>query len=358
MHPYVSRAVLSVAGLLLSSAVSAQDAQAILETVQQKQLERWQGVNLYVVNQSTMGQSVRTHFQRFDVVGDDGVQTLFMPVAPEDLATGNCSSARRMTTAEFDAFASGLEMTGDATAGEIEKGLEQSGLPGGLLSASGSDPTATFDPRVMLGGSAAMMRSMAEHERARAADPDRAGREAAESAEHMAEFMRAARLLGNERVDGREAFHLQAAGLNHVQPTDEGEFRVHTMSLWVDAEHYVPLRMSMQGDLVEGGQTRPLVFEQQSSDYRQVPGSRLFEPYRRSISISGMMDAAQEAELRKAEKELADLEQQMASMPAGQRAMLEQMMGPRLEMVRNMASGGGFQVETTVLAIEVNPKNC
>jgi hypothetical protein len=45
--------------------------------------------------------------------------------------------------------------------------------------------------------------------------------------------------------------------------------------------------------------------------------------------------------------------------------MMEQMMGPQLEMIRNMASGGGFQTEIVTNAIMVNPpmtgqdgKNC
>ena len=42
-------------------------------------------------------------------------------------------------------------------------------------------------------------------------------------------------------------------------------------------------------------------------------------------------------------------------MPASQRKMMESMMGPQLEMMRNMAAGGGFQMETVIEEITVNP---
>ncbi len=358
MQADIRRIALFLLPFVLPAAASAADAQSILETAQQKQLERWEGVNVYVVEQSIMGHAAETYFQRFEVVGDDGTQTLFMPVAPGDLPDLDCSAARQMTPEELDAFASGLEMGGAGIAEGMEQGLEDAGLPRGMLAASGSDPNASFDPRVMMGGGAAMMRSMADYERTRAADPDRAARDAAESADHMAEFLRRARLVGTEPVDGRKAYHLEATGIDHVQAMDDGEYRLHTIGMWMDAEHFVPLRMKMDGELTQGKETRPMTIEQLSSDYRQVPGSKLFEPYQRKMKISGVMDAAQQAELQRAQAQMADLEKQMAGMPAGQRAMMERMMGPQLEMIRNMASGGGFQTEVTVNAITVNPKTC
>ncbi len=105
----------------------------------------------------------------------------------------------------------------------------------------------------------------------------------------------------------------------------------------------------------EGGQSRPMLIEQVSSDYRNVPGSNMYESYRQQLTVSGVLDEAQQAELQEAQQQLAELEQQMASMPENQRAMMEQMLGPKLEMMRSMASGGGFQTEVVVTKIEVNP---
>ena len=359
MHASILRLISFLLTLGLALAAHGKDARDILETAQAKQLERWEGVNVYVVDQTTMGHSTQTYFQRFEVTDEGGeVRTLFMPVAPGDLAQGGCSAPRRMTAEELDAFASGMQMTGAATAQGIEDGLENAGLPRGLLGATGSDPNATLDPRVMMGGGASMMRDMAEHERARAADPDRATREATEAANHMAEFYRSAEMVGTEPVDGRQAYRLEARGMNHVQAMDDGEFRIHTVTMWMDTEAFVPLRMQIDGEVTQNKQTRRMTIEQRQTDYREVPDSSLFEPYLRTMKISGVMDAAQQAELEKSRKQLAEFEQQMAAMPASQRAMMERMMGPQMEMIRNMASGGGFQTEVTVNAITVNPKSC
>lgn len=345
--------------LVLPAGGHSADARSILETAQEKQLERWEGVNVYRVDETLMGHGTQTYHQRFEVTDEAGsAQTLFMPVSRADLTGEACGSARRMTPDELDAYASGLEMTTEATAEGIEDGLEDAGLPRGLLAASGSDPNATFDPRVMLGGGAAMMRAVAESERAAAADPDRAAREATESADHMAQFVESARLVGTETVDGRKAYRLEASGMDQVQEMDDGEYRLHTMTLWVDTEEHVMLRMKMDGDLTQGSETRPISIEQIQSDFRNVPGSRLYEPYRRTLKMTGMLDDAQQAELRQSQQQLAELEQQMAAMPAGQRAMMERMMGSQLEMLRNMASGEGFQMEMIVDAITVNPKSC
>jgi hypothetical protein len=48
-------------------------------------------------------------------------------------------------------------------------------------------------------------------------------------------------------MDGREAFHLRAEGLDRVvsQPGDEHAFTLRSASMWVDTEHYVTLRLSI-----------------------------------------------------------------------------------------------------------------
>jgi len=43
-------------------------------------------------------------------------------------------------------------MVGDAHAREVESRMQQAGLPPGLLKATGSDPWATMDSRLMMGG--------------------------------------------------------------------------------------------------------------------------------------------------------------------------------------------------------------
>lgn len=355
---YKAIVVTAVAILLgLPTLASAQSAQSIFEEAQTRQLERWEGVDVYIVTQSIMGSETQSYFQRTLIKDDAGnSQTLFLPVRNSGRSSGQCMGAQEMTPEQLEAFAAATEMTGNVAGDEIEDGLEEAGLPRGLLAASGSDPTATFDPRVMMGANSQFLRGAAQAKRELAAEDSRVAADGQEMANQMAQFAQNAKLVGTEKVDGRNAFHLRAGNVGHVQKTDDGEFRMDSMSLWIDTTEYVPLRMKIDGTLTADGQTKPMTIENVQSDYRSVPGSRMYESYKRVMNISGMMTPEQEAQMGDAAKQMAELEQQMASMPASQRQMMEKMMGPQLEMMRSMSSGGGFKTEVLTTSITVNPQ--
>lgn len=363
MHKTLALALVAIA-TGLPSIVVAEDARSILKTAYEKQLARWDGVDLYAVEQTIMGNEAKSYFRRTTVTDSAGdSQVMFLTVPSHVVESGDCIRSQTLTPDELERFAASAEMTGSAAGSGIEDGLEDAGLPRGLLSASGSSPNATFDPRVMMGANAEFLRGAADAQRQNAAEA--AGPDGTDQADQMARFIRNARLIGVESIDGRNAYHLQSKDLGPAQQIDGGEYKMDTMSIWFDTEHYVSLRMKMDGTLTSEGETRPMTIENIQTDYRVVPGSNLYEPYQQITRMSGMMDSSQQAELREAEKQLAELEQQMASMPASQRRMMEQMMGPQLEMIRNMASGGGFQTEIVTNAIMVNPpmtgqdgKNC
>ncbi len=338
----------------LPGIAAAKNAGDILDTMREKQLERWQGVDMYVVEQKVMGQSTRTWYQRAEIETDGGgTQTVFLPMPDSQVRAGHCPGTMQMTPEDMEAYADGMEMVGAGMGKEIEDGLEAAGLPRGLLAASGSDPTATFDPRVMMGSNATFMRAAANAERERAAaDPTAPARE---DAGQMAQFMAKAKLVGTEQVEGRKAYHLQADNLDQVQQMDGREFHVNSVSLWVDTSKYVPLQTRVEGIMVSGSESRPMTLESIQSDYRDVPGSRMYEPYRQTMKISGMMDAGQEAQMEEAQAKMAEMEKQLASMPPEQRQMMENMMGPQLQQMRSMSAGGGFQTELSIASITVNP---
>ncbi len=343
--------------MIVPSTALAQDARSILETMQQKQLERWDGVDDYLVDQSLMSNATQMYFQRTEVTDSNGdVQTLFLPIASNQRTTGSCTSgAVQMTPEALEVYAQGAEMVGAGMGEEIESGLEEAGLPRGLLAASGSSPTATFDPRVMMGANAQFARGAADAQRWQAEEGARNIASAEQSANHMVQFAQTAKLVGTDTIDGMPAYHLRSDSINQVQQDDGREYRMEAMSVWIDKKRYVPLRMKVDGTMTSGNESKPMVIETHLSDYRSVPNSDMYESYKQMLKISGMMDAAQEAEMREAQVKMQEFEQQMASMPASQRQMMENMMGPQLEMMRQMASGGGFQTETVVRSIQVNP---
>jgi len=354
MRKFHSLALITIA-LSLPSIAFPQDARSILETAQKKQIERWEGVDVYKVDQSTMGNAIQTYFQRTEFVDDAGdTQTAFLPAPGTSRGTGQCLGPQAMGPEFWDNYAASSELTGAALGSETEDGLEEAGLPRNLFSAMGSDGTVSADPRTMMGNNAKFARAMAKAQRDEAArDPSA---EAAEEASRTAEIIESATLIGTETVDGRNAYHLRADNIGQVQETDGSEFKIDTINIWIDAREYVPLRMTIDGTLTAEGQTRPMTMENIQTDYRTVPGSKMYESFKQVMKISGMMDPAQETEMREAAEKMAEFEQQMASMPPAQRQMMEKMMGPQLEMMRSMSSGGGFQTEVIVNSITVNPQ--
>jgi hypothetical protein len=177
------------------------------------------------------------------------------------------------------------------------------------------------------------------------------------SAADMQEFMNSAELVGTEEVDGHKSFHLRASAVDRIQEAGDREYKMDTVSMWIDTAQYVPLRMRIDGVLTSGSETQTMNIETSQTDYRRVPDSEMYESFRQVVTIAGAMDAAQQAEITEAQAKMAEFEQQMASMPASQRQMMEKMMGPQLEMMRKMVTGNGFQLETVTDSIVVNPKS-
>lgn len=341
-----------VAVFVYPGLAAAKDAQQILETAQQRQVERWEGVDAYVVDQTLMGNTVSTWFVRTEYTDESGKrQTFFVPMTQTQVQNRQCDVG--LSADELEAFASGAELTGDAMSTEIESGMTDAGLPSGMLAATGSDPWNTMDPRVMMGGNAEFLRAAAEAKRAdQAYDPSV---DAKASLNHMQAFAEKAKVIGTESISGRKAWHLRAEGLDHVEQADEGEYRIEAISLFVDTAEYVPLAMKMDGTMIADGQSRPMTLTTNQTDYRKVPGSNLYESYRQVMTMNGMLTPEQEAQMAEAQAQLAEFEKQKASMTPQQRAMIDSMMGPQMKMMESMAQGKGIEFETVVDEIRVNP---
>ncbi|MBT7256151.1 MAG: peptidoglycan-binding protein, partial [Planctomycetaceae bacterium] len=102
-------------------------------------------------------------------------------------------------------------------------------------------------------------------------------------------------------------------------------------------------------------ESRRITVEREDLDYRNVPGcGDMYRPFKSIMRLGGMMTSEQQAELAEASVQLEQLEAQMASMPASQRQMMESMLGPQLEMIKNMASGGGIEVVSTIAELRCN----
>jgi hypothetical protein len=208
-----------------------------------------------------MGHRVQSFYARAEVEDSNGVShTVFRPMfGNQDPCTVDdpANALANASPEELDQIADAYEMSGDAMGNEIEDGLEEAGLPRGMLAATGSDPWATYDPRVMMGGGAQMYRSLADAKRQRAID-DAAPDDSLLQAEM---FARDAKLIGTESVNGRDAYHIRRENLNLVQESDGDTFTIDTMDMWIDTEMYVPLKMVMSGIVTSGKESRPMTME-------------------------------------------------------------------------------------------------
>lgn len=340
---------LVAAALLVFAALpaAAQDARSILATMAEKQAERWASVDNYSIEQAIEGAPipVPVYFTKTTAGGF----TTFRRVPFNEWAKKG-SGAEGMEPEHYEIMADGYDMIGQVHRDQADP------MTAGLVTWVTDD-------------AAAFMRAAAEAERSGEAyaddDPDAA------NVQGMAAFGRRARLIGRETVDGRDAFLLRADDLSDVsleQPEGgDAEFTLLTGSLWIDAEHYVPLRMVMDGEIVTSGGRGPVTMELRLQDYQQ--SGPLYEPGRQVMRMSGLMQAMatdpeqkkelEEArkEMEKARAEMEKMEAELAKMPASVRGMVEEQMQKSMQQMEMMMNDGVIEsvIHQKVLGVNQGP---
>lgn len=177
------------------------------------------------------------------------------------------------------------------------------------------------------------------------------------SAEHLTWFMDAAELVGEESIAGKAAWQLRADDVDRSQALSREEISISSMTMWLSKDGYLPLKMRMEGTAVVESQSRPVTVEMSASDFRNVPGSQLLEPFRRVVSISGITAGIDDRQVAEARAAMAEFEKQLANMPESQREMMKSMMGPQIETMRKLAESGSLESEIIVESITPNPES-
>jgi hypothetical protein len=134
---------------------------------------------------------------------------------------------------------------------------------------------------------------------------------------------------------------------------EDQEFTLQTINAWIDAEEYVPLKLVMDGTMDTDGTPRPVTIENIERDYRNVPGSNMYEPYAQVMRLTGEMADETKKQMEEARAQLEEFDKQMTEMPESQRKMMMSMMGEQIEMMRKMAAGDGIEIMTNVRSITV-----
>jgi len=332
---------------------AAQSAQGLLDKMLEVDRKRAKGVDDYAMDITTMGHATTLYYERVSMRGPNGKpMETFRLVSFSDMQSRQ-QAGQGMSPEAWEAYSKAMRETGSAVSGEMDKGMNEAGLPPGMRDAMGSgaeaEPWASPNPSTMMG-------SMADF-------ADAAGKASAEAkvdareqemAKSMALFRKRARIVGKESVGKRRAIHARADKLNIVEKSDGEELEIQAISLWIDAEKHVPLKMRMEGVAKQGKSSREILIERLDEDYRVVPGSKLYMPYRNMVRMQGVLSPEQQKQMEDARKQLADFDKQLAEMPPEQRAQVERMAGSQMAMLRKMVDGGEMEVVTEVRAIRVN----
>lgn len=167
-----------------------------------------------------------------------------------------------------------------------------------------------------------------------------------------------AKLEGTEPVDGERCFVVSIddfSGLdleNELAMGNQGDFVPKTGVLYVDTDDYLIRKMEMEGEISRNGQTSPMSAVTILSDYRDIEG--MVHPFELQITAAGLAAGMSEEEAEQARKSLAEMEENLERMDPSQRAMVERMMGGKMEELRKMLESGQFEITILTKEVRVN----
>jgi hypothetical protein len=164
-----------------------------------------------------------------------------------------------------------------------------------------------------------------------------------------------AKYAGREQIDGSSVHVLavdDVSALDIAPPTgsDDMEFAPRRARIFIDDEIMAPRRMEFVGDATTDDGVEEVTVRMDLLDYRDVSGLLIAHHVVMEIEgLGAMIDPKMQAQFENMEKQLADL-------PPEQRQMMEGMMGPQIEQMRQMVSGSGerMTIEVTVTDVRVN----
>ncbi|MEQ8206775.1 MAG: hypothetical protein RIA65_11405 [Woeseia sp.] len=360
MQTIIKAALLSTA-CLISAGVAAQSPSDIFAEMDSRKRASLNGVQNYSQMKSMMGICALEYYEKSSTQSVDGRGTVeYMRLVPISEITSRRSEDKTfsdMSPEQLEAIAGQIRSQGPAMESAMRDEMQSAGLSGGLgemiMNPPPNEPWLSANPNDMMGMYGTMLEAAAEGKRQDAAMEAEARTEA--QTDPFAEIAKQTRIVGREKFRDRDAVVMVADGLNHTQVSDGQEFTIQKVTLWIDEKAYLPLKMRMDGIAREGNETRELRIEREDSDYRTVPGCQsMNEPFRTVMRVAGILNEEQQAEMVEAQKQLAQMDSQLASLPASQRDMIMRQMGPQMEMLRGLASGEGIEIVSEVTAMSCN----
>jgi len=157
---------------------------------------------------------------------------------------------------------------------------------------------------------------------------------------------------GTEKIDGHETHILDIKDLNEMMGA-EGMQKV-SGRFWVDAKDWVIRKMEMDMEIEdEKGEKRPVKATIRMEDFRKVNGMLISYRTVMTMPVPGVLELSPEEE-QEMRKGLEEAQKALAEMSPEERAMMEKIMGPQIEMMQKMLAGGGIETVTVVKDVKVN----
>lgn len=321
---------------VLAGVAPAQSARPFLEQVADRQQARWSAVNNYTQVQYFQGSGAPLYHEKTTVDGE----AVFRVVPQAEWERRRLGLSRSEVDSIAEGMAQGLELIGDAHVQEV-------GGPGGAHIKSLTSEMAFF------------------LRQAKQFDEGETRRDAASESVAAQAFAQRATMGGREEVGGRPAVLVEASDLGDIATAanaDGSAFRLKSVRMWFDADELVPLRLTMTGSMATGGGLVTIELQEQAYE---AAGS-LYEPTRRVMRITGLMEASatdprQKKELAKsreaaakAREDLKRMDEQLAQMPAAQRRMIEGRLGDARKKLAMLVDQDIVEVELRLETIGVN----
>lgn len=158
--------------------------------------------------------------------------------------------------------------------------------------------------------------------------------------------------VGTDKVEGHKTHILDIKDLNQMMGA-EGMKKV-SGKLWVDAKDWYIRKMELDMEIEdEKGLKRTVKVNVRYEDFRKVNG--MLMSYRTVVTVPmpGALGFSPEEE-QEMRKGLEEAQKALAEMSPEERAMMEKIMGPQIEMMQKMLAGGGLEMVTVVKDVKVN----
>jgi len=345
-------------GLFFTSGLAgAITTEEVIQGIQEASRRQIADVDNYWIQRDNFGITSFEYYEKLSVVDPamGGTIEYMRMVPPAELyAASNNPSLANASPDDLRVAADVIRSQGPRMEDGLRQEMANAELPPGIapmvMNSPPGQPWLSANPNDMMGMYAMMLEGGAIGIEQQEAADAAARQEALNNP--VSQLANTMQVTGEETLNGRPVAVLAGAIPPQVQGVDGQEFTMNSLSMWVDTEKFVTMKMRIEGEALYDGQVRPLALELEEFNHQPVPGCSQFEmPTSRVMRMSGMMTPEEEAQMS---GQMAELQQQLDSMPPDQREMIMRQMGPQMAMLENMASGGGIEMVTDVTQMSCN----